>query len=175
MPSIAPAARASPLAVRMAILCTRTLHHELPQLRRFLQSTPQTPSYWARHLLHRCNSSRPPLALPQQYCDRACALGGCCLARCHNAAHLWALGWADPVEGGSLVLEGLTEGLTLPYRLPAQHSSDASFVMIDASPGVVRLAQACVKEHKENVAQRQACVCVWAQALTVHALTVMDG
>ncbi|PNW76550.1 hypothetical protein CHLRE_11g467686v5 [Chlamydomonas reinhardtii] len=70
-----------------------------------------------------------------QYCDRACALGGCCLARCHNAAHLWALGWADPVEGGSLVLEGLTEGLTLPYRLPAQHSSDASFVMIDASPG----------------------------------------
>mgnify|MGYP001807071112 CR=1 FL=1 len=58
--------------------------------------------------------------------------------------------------GGSLVLEGLTEGLTLPYRLPAQHTSDASFVVIDASPGVARLAQTCVIKN------------VWALCRTFH-------
>ena len=95
-----------------------------------------------------------------QYCDATCVMGYCCDRVCPNAAHMWALGWADPASGpsaadaqgqggdlgvtdggaaaaaamgGSLVLEGLTEGLTLPYRLPAQHSSDASFVMIDAA------------------------------------------
>ncbi|KAG2447005.1 hypothetical protein HYH02_008159 [Chlamydomonas schloesseri] len=83
-----------------------------------------------------------------QYCDRSCAVSYCCVARCHNAAHLWALGWADPLPvataataavvgsgGGALALEGMPEGVVLPYRLPAQHSSDASFIMIDASQG----------------------------------------
>ncbi|KAG2447003.1 hypothetical protein HYH02_008157 [Chlamydomonas schloesseri] len=70
-----------------------------------------------------------------QYCDRSSAMGACCWARCHNAAHLWALGWADPLDGGALALEGMPEGVVLPYRLPAQHSSDASFIMIDASQG----------------------------------------
>ncbi|KAG2432219.1 hypothetical protein HXX76_009138 [Chlamydomonas incerta] len=97
-----------------------------------------------------------------QYCDRSCAVSYCCVTRCHNAAHLWTLGWADPLPaaataaaagsgtgdqpssiaaataaamGGALALEDLAEGVALPYVLPAQHSSAASFVVVDVEPG----------------------------------------
>eukprot|EP00198_Chlamydomonas_reinhardtii_P010195 XP_001699532.1 predicted protein [Chlamydomonas reinhardtii] len=77
------------------------------------------------------------------YCDPTCALGYCCGQRCPNTPHLWLLGWAGPVAGGGAVrLSDMAAGggAVRSYRLPPEHTSNRSFVMVDAtdSDGVGR-------------------------------------
>lgn len=64
-----------------------------------------------------------------EYADDTAALGACCSVRCHNAPHMWQLGWTRSVK--RLAVSSMQRGVYQQYDLPTLHSEQSAVMVIE--------------------------------------------